>query len=63
MYVMMMQVLKERIASLETANEDLCRELHEYRSRCGGVEEPTDKDFKDIQAVVVSKLIHCLTYM
>ncbi|KAF2531201.1 hypothetical protein F2Q70_00032071 [Brassica cretica] len=46
-----LQVLKERIASLETANEDLCRELHEYRSRCGGVEEPTDKDFKDIQAV------------
>ncbi|CAN7080042.1 unnamed protein product [Brassica oleracea var. botrytis] len=45
-----LQVLKERIASLETANEDLCRELHEYRSRCGGVEEPTDKDFKDIQA-------------
>ncbi|XP_009151578.2 kinesin-like protein KIN-4A isoform X1 [Brassica rapa] len=46
-----LQVLKERIASLETANEDLCRELHEYRSRCGGVEEPSEKDFKDIQAV------------
>ncbi|CAN7101866.1 unnamed protein product [Brassica rapa subsp. narinosa] len=45
-----LQVLKERIASLETANEDLCRELHEYRSRCGGVEEPSEKDFKDIQA-------------
>ncbi|KAF8105695.1 hypothetical protein N665_0157s0260 [Sinapis alba] len=44
-----LQVLKERIASLETANEDLCRELHEYRSRCGGV-EPSEKDFKDIQA-------------
>ncbi|KAG2666299.1 hypothetical protein I3760_15G051800 [Carya illinoinensis] len=28
------QVLKERIAWLEAANEDLCRELHEYRSRC-----------------------------
>lgn len=27
------QVLKERIAWLEAANEDLCRELHEYRSR------------------------------
>ncbi|KAG5394702.1 hypothetical protein IGI04_024665 [Brassica rapa subsp. trilocularis] len=46
-----LQVLKERIASLETANEDLCQELHEYRSRCGGVEEPSEKDFKDIQAV------------
>ncbi|CAH2044868.1 unnamed protein product, partial [Thlaspi arvense] len=44
-----LQVLKERIACLETANEDLCRELHEYRSRCGGVEH-SDKDFKDIQA-------------
>uniref|UniRef100_A0A2P2M7H5 Kinesin-like protein n=1 Tax=Rhizophora mucronata TaxID=61149 RepID=A0A2P2M7H5_RHIMU len=28
------QVLKERITWLEAANEDLCRELHEYRSRC-----------------------------
>ncbi|KAK9271250.1 hypothetical protein L1049_026840 [Liquidambar formosana] len=28
------QVLKERIAWLEATNEDLCRELHEYRSRC-----------------------------
>ncbi|XP_057720743.1 kinesin-like protein KIN-4A isoform X1 [Arachis stenosperma] len=27
------QVLKERIAWLEAANEDLCRELHEYRTR------------------------------
>ncbi|GMP45351.1 hypothetical protein CsSME_00013902 [Camellia sinensis var. sinensis] len=27
------QVLKERIAWLEATNEDLCRELHEYRSR------------------------------
>ncbi|KAL0692497.1 hypothetical protein Bca4012_059677 [Brassica carinata] len=44
-----LQVLKERIACLETANEDLCRQLHEYRSRSGGV-EPSDKDFKDIQA-------------
>ncbi|CAN8265810.1 unnamed protein product [Cochlearia groenlandica] len=44
-----LQVLKERIALLENANEDLCRELHVYRSRCGGV-EPSDKDFKDIQA-------------
>ncbi|KAG2301401.1 hypothetical protein Bca52824_030052 [Brassica carinata] len=44
-----LEVLKERIACLETANKDLCRQLHEYRSRCGGV-EPSDKDFKDIQA-------------
>ncbi|OMP03899.1 hypothetical protein COLO4_10130 [Corchorus olitorius] len=33
------QVLKERIAWLEAANEDLCRELHEYRSRCTNVEQ------------------------
>lgn len=33
-----LQVLKERIAWLEETNEDLCRELHEYRSRCGFVE-------------------------
>lgn len=33
------QVLKERIAWLEAANEDLCRELHEYRSRCSVVEQ------------------------
>lgn len=26
-------MLKERIAWLEAANEDLCRELHEYRSK------------------------------
>ncbi|KAK7263173.1 hypothetical protein RJT34_30758 [Clitoria ternatea] len=28
------RVLKERIAWLEATNEELCRELHEYRSRC-----------------------------
>ncbi|KAK8585002.1 hypothetical protein V6N13_138944 [Hibiscus sabdariffa] len=28
------QVLKEIIAWLEAANEDLCQELHEFRSRC-----------------------------
>ncbi|XVF36321.1 hypothetical protein REPUB_Repub19eG0048200 [Reevesia pubescens] len=33
------QVLKERIAWLEAANEDLCRELHEYRSRCTIIEQ------------------------
>ncbi|CBI21380.3 hypothetical protein VitviT2T_010985 [Vitis vinifera] len=32
-----MQVLKERISWLETTNEELCRELHEYRSRCAVV--------------------------
>ncbi|XP_057989670.1 kinesin-like protein KIN-4A isoform X1 [Hevea brasiliensis] len=33
------QVLKERIAWLEAANEDLCRKLHEYRSRCAAVDQ------------------------
>ncbi|KAG4934359.1 hypothetical protein JHK87_048361 [Glycine soja] len=33
------QVLKERIAWLEAANEDLRCELHEYRSRCSTVEQ------------------------
>ncbi|XP_020202434.1 kinesin-like protein KIN-4A isoform X1 [Cajanus cajan] len=33
-----MRVLKERIAWLEATNEDLYRELHEYRSRCAFVE-------------------------
>ncbi|KAG6784489.1 hypothetical protein POTOM_010185 [Populus tomentosa] len=33
------QVFKERIAWLEAANEDLCRELHDYRSRCTAVEQ------------------------
>ncbi|KAK7386413.1 hypothetical protein VNO78_26631 [Psophocarpus tetragonolobus] len=32
------RVLKERIAWLEATNEDLYRELHEYRSRCALVE-------------------------
>ncbi|TKY55686.1 Kinesin protein FRA1 [Spatholobus suberectus] len=32
------RVLKERIAWLEATNEDLYRELHEYRSRCAFVE-------------------------
>ncbi|KAL2646783.1 hypothetical protein AAZV13_05G076400 [Glycine max] len=31
------RVLKERIAWLESTNEDLYRELHEYRSRCAFV--------------------------
>ncbi|KAL6982936.1 Kinesin-like protein KIN-4A [Sarracenia purpurea var. burkii] len=33
------QVLKERIAWLEAMNEDLCRELHEFRSRCAVTEQ------------------------
>ncbi|KAL2318511.1 hypothetical protein Fmac_032387 [Flemingia macrophylla] len=40
------QVLKERIAWLETANEDLRCELHEYRSRCSVVEQ-CEKDSYD----------------
>ncbi|CAJ1942867.1 unnamed protein product [Sphenostylis stenocarpa] len=41
------RVLKERIAWLEATNEDLYRELHEYRSRCAFVgrceiDEPAD---------------------
>ncbi|XP_010270694.1 PREDICTED: kinesin-like protein KIN-4A isoform X2 [Nelumbo nucifera] len=33
------QALKERVAWLESTNEDLCRELHVYRSRCALVEQ------------------------
>ncbi|KAK6939637.1 Kinesin motor domain [Dillenia turbinata] len=33
------RVLKDRIAWLEATNEDLCRELHEHRSRCSVVEQ------------------------
>ncbi|XP_065880372.1 kinesin-like protein KIN-4A [Euphorbia lathyris] len=33
------QILKERIASLEAANEDLCRELHAYRIKCNPVDQ------------------------
>ncbi|XP_020234162.1 kinesin-like protein KIN-4A isoform X2 [Cajanus cajan] len=40
------QVLKERISWLEAANEDLRCELHEYRSRCSGVEQ-CEKDSYD----------------
>ncbi|CAL0305807.1 unnamed protein product [Lupinus luteus] len=40
------QVLKERIAWLEVVNENLCRELHEYRRRCSVVEQ-CDKDAYD----------------
>ncbi|KAK2445627.1 kinesin protein KIN-4A [Trifolium repens] len=40
------QGLKERIVCLEAANEDLCRELHEYRSRCSFVEQ-SEKDAYD----------------
>lgn len=41
-----MQVLKERISWLEAANEDLCRELHEYRNKCTIV-DPCEKDAQD----------------
>ncbi|CAN1323914.1 Kinesin-like protein KIN-4A [Linum perenne] len=43
-----LQVLKERIAWLEATNEDLCRELHVYRSRCASV------DPREIDAQVCS---------
>lgn len=33
------QVLKDRIAWLEATNEELSRELHEYRNRCTGAEQ------------------------
>lgn len=33
------QVLKERIVWLEANNANLCRELHEYRSRCSAVDQ------------------------
>ncbi|KAK4277447.1 hypothetical protein QN277_015446 [Acacia crassicarpa] len=46
------QVLKERIAWLEAANEDLCRELHEYRSRCS-VGEQCEKDPHDGSTCIV----------
>ncbi|XP_028764119.1 kinesin-like protein KIN-4A isoform X2 [Neltuma alba] len=41
------RVLKERVAWLEATNEDLCRELHEYRSRCA-----TDTQDGDICPVI-----------
>ncbi|KAL5559074.1 hypothetical protein UlMin_035285 [Ulmus minor] len=41
-----LQVLKERIAWLEAANEDLCRELHEYRSKCP-VADQRERDAQD----------------
>ncbi|XP_058786184.1 kinesin-like protein KIN-4A isoform X1 [Vicia villosa] len=40
------QGLKERIVWLEAANEDLCRELHEHRSRCSVLEQ-SEKDGYD----------------
>lgn len=46
------QVLKERIACLEAANENLCRELHEYRSRCSVVEQ-CEKDALDGSPCIV----------
>ncbi|BAT77869.1 hypothetical protein VIGAN_02047300 [Vigna angularis var. angularis] len=46
------QVLKERIAWLEAANEDLCRELHEYRSRCS-IAEPGEREAYDGNTYIV----------
>ncbi|KAI9081760.1 hypothetical protein K1719_036308 [Acacia pycnantha] len=46
------QVLKERIAWLEAANEDLCCEFHEYRSRCYVVEQ-CEKDPHDGSTCIV----------
>ncbi|KAG5018388.1 hypothetical protein JHK87_014243 [Glycine soja] len=42
------QVLKERITWLEAANEDLCRELHEYRSRCPIVEQSDSREMEEV---------------
>lgn len=39
-------VLKERIAWLEARNEELCRELHRYRSRCAVV-QPYETDVQE----------------
>ncbi|KAK7323715.1 hypothetical protein VNO77_27205 [Canavalia gladiata] len=40
------RILKERIVWLEAANEDIFRELHEYRSRCSAIEQ-NEKDGYD----------------
>lgn len=37
--LLVLQVLKEKVAWLEASNEDLCRKLHEYRSRCAVIEQ------------------------
>ncbi|PRQ48038.1 putative plus-end-directed kinesin ATPase [Rosa chinensis] len=42
-------VLKERIAWLEARNEELCRELHRYRSRCAVV-QPCETDVLEGEA-------------
>ncbi|XP_047324902.1 kinesin-like protein KIN-4A [Impatiens glandulifera] len=44
-----MQMLKERITWLESTNDDLCRQLHEYQSRCGVREHcQTDELVSDV---------------
>lgn len=35
---MLVQALKDKIAWLETTNEELNRELHEYRSKCAATQ-------------------------
>ncbi|OVA19021.1 Kinesin [Macleaya cordata] len=49
------QVLKERIAWLEASNEDLCRELHEHRSRCTAVEQCERKAQEGTNCLVKSE--------
>ncbi|KAG5030727.1 hypothetical protein JHK85_014709 [Glycine max] len=48
------QVLKERITWLEAANEDLCRELHEYRSRCPIVEQSEREAYSEMKLFGIS---------
>lgn len=51
-----MQVLKERIAWLEARNEELCRELHRYRSRCV-VMQPCETDVQVCEHTYIMSLI------
>lgn len=37
-YTLILQALKDRISWLERTNEELSRELHEYRSKCAASE-------------------------
>ncbi|CAN0922410.1 Kinesin-like protein KIN-4A [Linum grandiflorum] len=58
------QVLKERIAWLEATNEDLCRELHEYRSRCAPGDpreiDAQDRSICSIKGEAVRRSLHSL---
>ncbi|RVX23379.1 Kinesin-like protein KIN-4A [Vitis vinifera] len=60
-----MQVLKERISWLETTNEELCRELHEYRSRCAVVGQcesnaQVGEDSREMDEVAAREWEHAL---